>query len=124
VSERSDRYNLAARLEKFGDQLMTAIEEGEAIENRVDVCNQVGAVCRIVMTLKALRMEVRGSEPEPGIAGIAVRKYASEFAGHRRATGAESTPEAATDPFIANAADPLLWEMQFNCDRHHLNAGS
>jgi hypothetical protein len=46
VSERFDRYNLAARLEKFGDQLMTACEKGEAIENRVDVCNQVGAVCR------------------------------------------------------------------------------
>ena len=66
MSERFDRYNLAARLEKFGDQLMTACEKGEAIENRVDVCNQIGAVCRIAMTLKALRMEVRGAETEAG----------------------------------------------------------
>jgi hypothetical protein len=39
VSEQLDRYNLAARLEKFGDSLMTAIENGEAIKNRIDVCN-------------------------------------------------------------------------------------
>jgi hypothetical protein len=38
---------------------MTACEKGEAIDSRIDVCNQVGAVCRIVMTLKALRMEDR-----------------------------------------------------------------
>jgi hypothetical protein len=50
VNEQLDRYNLAAGLEKFGDTLMTAIENGEAIENRIDVCNQVNAVCRIVMT--------------------------------------------------------------------------
>jgi hypothetical protein len=54
VSDRFDRASLAARLEKFGDQLMTACEKNEAIGKRVDVCNQVGAVCRIVMTLKDL----------------------------------------------------------------------
>jgi hypothetical protein len=96
VSEKFDRYDLAGRLEKFGDQLMTACEKGEAIESRVDVCNQIGAVCRIVMTLKALRAEDRGDDPDAAIVGSAVRKYASAF----RATGARSAAEAASDPFI------------------------
>jgi hypothetical protein len=52
VSERLDRYNLTARLEKFGHELMTAIERHEPIANRVDMCAQVNAVCRIVVTLK------------------------------------------------------------------------
>jgi hypothetical protein len=68
MSERFDRYNLAARLEKLGDELMTACEKGDEIENRVAVCNQAGAVCRIVMTLKALRMEDRRGEPDAAIA--------------------------------------------------------
>jgi hypothetical protein len=58
VSKPFDRYNLAGRLEKFGDGLMTACENGEAIDNRVDVCTQAGAVCRIVTTLK-------GRKPAP-----------------------------------------------------------
>jgi hypothetical protein len=44
---------------------MTACEKGEAIDSRIDVCNQVGAVCRIVMTLKALRMEDRRDTERP-----------------------------------------------------------
>jgi hypothetical protein len=98
-SKQLDRYNLTARPEKFGDYLMTACEKSKAIENRIDVCNQVNAVCRIVMTLKALRAEERRAEPDAGIAGSAVRKYAGEFAA-RRAAGAGSAAEAASDPFI------------------------
>jgi hypothetical protein len=97
---RWDHYDLAARLEKLGDRLMTACEKGEEIEYRVAVCNQAGAVCRIVMTLKALRIEARGAEPEPGIAGSAVRKYAAEFAARHQGTSAESAAEAASDSFI------------------------
>jgi hypothetical protein len=67
---------LAARLEKFGDTLMTAIENGEAIENRIHVCNQVNAVCRIVM--KALRMEARGVDPDSSIAGSAAPRFDAE----------------------------------------------
>jgi hypothetical protein len=109
VSERCDPYNLTARLEKFGDALMTAIENGEAIENRVDVCSQLNTVCRIVMTLKALRMEVRGADPDAAIAGSAVRKYANKFAAEpRRAASAGSAAEAASDPFIDDPAGPIL----------------
>jgi hypothetical protein len=102
VSEQLDRYNLAARLEKFGDYLMTKCEKGEAIENRIDVCNQISAVCRIEMTLKALRMEDRRADPD----AATVRKYATEFA-TRRAAGAGSAAEAASDSFIAEATDPF-----------------
>jgi hypothetical protein len=98
VSERWDQYDLAARLERLGDRLMTACEKGEAIDNRVDVCVQAGAVCRIVTTLKALRTEDRRADPDDAIAGSAVRRYANEFA-TRRTTSAKS-PEAASDPFI------------------------
>ena len=42
MSERWDRYNLAARLEKLGDRLMTACEKNEPIDNRVDVCVRAG----------------------------------------------------------------------------------
>jgi hypothetical protein len=105
VSKRLDRYDLAARLGKFGDQLMTACEQGEAIEHRMDVCNQVGAVCRIVMTLKALRAEERRAEPDAAIAGSAARKYATEFAAPHRVASAGA--EAAADPFIADATDPF-----------------
>jgi hypothetical protein len=96
-----DRYNLAARLEKFGDELMTLCEKREAIENRIDVCNQISAVCRIVATLRALRAEERRANPDDGIAGSAVQKYASEFsAAHSRRAISASTAEAATEPFI------------------------
>jgi hypothetical protein len=99
VSERFDRYNLAARLEKFGDELMTLCEKHAAIENRIDVCNQISAVCRIVATLKALRMEDRlSADPDAAIAGSAVRKYTAEFAAPRRAVAAGV--EAASDSFI------------------------
>lgn len=66
------------------------------------LCSQAGAVCRVVITLKALRTEDRRStELDAGIAGSAVRKYADEFAaGSRRATGAGSAAEAASEPFI------------------------
>jgi hypothetical protein len=73
---------------------------GEAIKNRVDVCNQAGAVCRIVMTLKALRMEARGVEPDDAIAGSAVRRYSEQFAATHRAAGAGSAAPAASDSFI------------------------
>jgi hypothetical protein len=87
---------------------MTACEKNEAIGNRIDVCNQVGAVCRIVMTLKALRMEDRRSaEPDVAIAGSAVRKYATEFAASQRAASAGNAAEPATDSFIADATDPF-----------------
>jgi hypothetical protein len=99
MSRHWDRYNLAARLERFGDQLMSACEQGEAIDNRVDVCVQAGAVCRIVTTLKALRTEARDTEPEDGIAGSSVRKYSPEFA-TRRAASAKNPVEAASDPFV------------------------
>jgi hypothetical protein len=96
-----DRYNLAARLEKFGDELMTLCEGHAAIENRIDVCNQVGAVCRIVMTLKALRMEDRrGADPDAAIAGSAVREYSAAFTAHHRAASAGSAAEEASEPFI------------------------
>jgi len=99
VSERFDRYNLAARLEKLGDRLATACEQGKPIESRIDVCNQIGAVCRIVMTLKALRMEDRrGPDPDAEIAGSAVRKYASQFSAPRQAAAARV--ETASEPFI------------------------
>jgi hypothetical protein len=84
VSKQLDRYNLAARLEKFGDTLMTLCEKREAIENRVAVCNQISAVCRIVATLKALRAEERRANPDADIAGSAVQKYATEFAADQR----------------------------------------
>jgi len=99
VSERPDRYNLAARLEKFGDELMTACEKGEAIGNRIDVCNQIGAVCRIAMTLKALRAEDRRADPDAELAGSAVRQYANAFAAKTHRVAAVSV-EAASDPFI------------------------
>ena len=99
MSERFDRYNLAARLEKFGDYLMTACEKGEAIENRVDVCSQVGAVCRIAMTLKALRAEDRRADPDAELAGSAVRQYANAFAATAHRAAAVGV-EAACDPFI------------------------
>jgi hypothetical protein len=86
VSERWDRYKLAARLEKFGDRLMTACEKGEEIDNRVDVCNQVSTVCRITMTLKALRTEERRSEPDDAsVSGFRRRQWpvASEGEGAR-----------------------------------------
>lgn len=101
MTEPLDRYHLAARLEKLGDYLMTACEKNEAIKNRVDVCAQAGTVCRIALTLKSLRMENRNVDPDAGIAGSAVRKYANEFAaGTRRATRAGSAAEAASDSFI------------------------
>jgi hypothetical protein len=78
------------------------VENGEAIENRIDVCNQVNAVCRIVMTLKALREEERRAEPDAAIAGSAVRKYSAEFAARHRAPSAGA--EAATDP-LADSGD-------------------
>ena len=70
------------------------------------MCAQANAVCRIVVTLKALRMEVRGADPDAAIAGSAVRKYSAEFAAPRRAASPGSTAEAAAD-FIADAADPF-----------------
>jgi hypothetical protein len=57
------------------------------------------------MTLKALRMEVRGAEPEAAIAGSAVRKYASQFSAVRQTAAAGA--EAASDSFIAGATDPF-----------------
>jgi hypothetical protein len=105
MSRQFDRYNLAARLERFGDQLMTACEQGEAIENRIDVCNQISAVCRIVATLKALRAEERRAEPDDGIVGSAVRKYANEFAAPHRAAAAGA--EATSDPSIDDVNDPF-----------------
>jgi hypothetical protein len=100
VSERFDRYNLAARLERFGDQLMTACENNEAIESRIDVCAQIGAVRRIVMTLKALRMEDRrGAEPDspsPAARCESSRRVRSSSPG----ASAGSAVEAAGDPFI------------------------
>lgn len=101
MTEPLDRYHLAARLEKLGDYLMTACEKNSAIKNRVDVCAQANAVCRIALTLKSLRMEVRGADPDAGIAGSAVRKYANEFAaGARRVTSAGSAAEPASDSFL------------------------
>jgi hypothetical protein len=107
VSERLDPFGLAARLERFGDLLMTAIENGEAIENRIDVLAQLNAVCRVATTLKALRMEEsRGADPDAAIVGSAVRKYAAEFSAAHRAAGTGA--EAASDPFIGDPcwADP------------------
>ena len=55
MNERWDRYDLAGRLETLGDELLTACEKRIEIENRVAVCNQINAVCRIAATLKSLR---------------------------------------------------------------------
>jgi hypothetical protein len=49
-------------------------------------------------------MEARGADPDAGIAGSAVRKFAAEFAAPRRAASAGRAAEAASDPFIAAAS--------------------
>ena len=105
MSNHWDRYNLAPRLERFGDQLMTACEQGEAIENRMDVCAQAAAVCNIVRTLKALRTEARHDDPEPGIAGSAVRRYAAEFAAGRAAGAHDGAAQASDTPAEDHAFD-------------------
>ena len=79
---------------------MTACEKGEAIKNRVDVCKQVSAVCRIVTTLKALRMEERRGDPDDARASGAVRKHASEFAARHQEADAGSAAVAASDSLI------------------------
>jgi hypothetical protein len=84
MNKQFDPHSLAARLERFGEALMTACEQGKAIENRIDVCAQISAVCRIVATLKGLRAEERLTD------------YASEFAGLRRAAAAGTA--ALADP--------------------------
>ena len=104
MSEPWDRYKLATRLEKLGDDLMTACENREPIDNRIDVCAQAGAVCRIVMTLKALRTEVRREDPDEAIAGSAVHKYAAEFAAMSRAAGTSTA--GASKPFVDGPYDP------------------
>jgi hypothetical protein len=43
-----------------------------------------GTCCTVFNTLRARRMELRGTEPETGIAGSAVRRYATEFAASGR----------------------------------------
>ena len=103
MSGHWDRYNLAARLERFGDQLMTACEQGEAIENRMDVCAQAAAVCNIVRTLKALRTEARHAEPESGIAGSAVRAYSAAFAADG-AAGARDADVRESDTLVEDHA--------------------
>lgn len=83
---------------------MTACERGESIDHRTDVCAQLGAVCRIALTLKALRMEARhGADADDETAGSAIKKYSVLFAEPRRAAGAQSAEhpaESASDSFI------------------------
>jgi hypothetical protein len=100
---------------------MTACEQGEAIDNRVDVLAQLGVVCRIAQTLRALRAEERRADPDAAIARAAVRKYAAQFSRQARVNGltnlgvpgpssrtsAGGAAEAASDPFIADATDPF-----------------
>jgi hypothetical protein len=104
MTDRLDRYNLAARLEKLGDRLMTACENGEEVDNRIAICTQIGAVCRIALTLKSLRKEHIDDGSEP--AGSAVRKYAAEFGqNNKRAALSRSAAADDDDDFDALSGD-------------------
>lgn len=100
MSDRCDRYNLVDRLEKAGDELMTAFERREPIENRVDACAEIAAVCRIVTTLRPFWMKDQRAEPDDDkTAGSAVDYYAKQFAAATSAARAASTAEPAGDSF-------------------------
>ena len=109
-TERFDCYNLAARLYKYGDQLMAACEQGKAVESRVDVCNRSGAVCRID-DVEGLADGGARRRPEDGIAGSGCEGMptSSRLRSERPALEAPLSPQAIpslTMPPILPRSDP------------------
>jgi len=82
-----------ARIDRLADQWLGLCEKLRSIED-IHKFRGIAATCYgIKAYLRAQRMEQRGLEPETGIAGSAVRKYAEEFG--RGGAGRKANPGPA-----------------------------